>query len=208
LSLSFLYDLPTRHIWAQGPAWGRKLVDNWQAGGILTAQSGSPFTVVLAGSPAASAAAFGNPQRPDLVGDPFKPGAVAANPTCQAPMQVGTPQNWFNQCAFAQPAAEPFGPAFGTEGRNILVGPGFNNLDFSLTKSIPLRGESHRLQLRGEFFNLFNHPNFDIPAHTFDLTACGPNLICPAGNYGSILSANASGSKPPRQIQLSVRYVF
>jgi hypothetical protein len=210
LSLSFLYDLPFRRIWAQGPGWSRRLLDHWQAAGILTAQSGSPFTVVLAGAPAASAAAFGNPERPDLVGDPFKAGPVAANPTCQAPAQVGTPQDWFNQCAFAEPAAEPFGPAFGTEGRNILTGPGYTNLDFSLAKSVPLRAENRRLQFRGEFFNLLNHPNFDIPNHTFDLTACAQNsnLLCPAGNYGSILSANAYGNKPPRQIQLSVKYIF
>ena len=210
LSLSFLYDLPLRRMWAQGPGWSRKLLENWQAGGILTAQTGSPFTVVLAGSPAASAAAFGNPERPDLVGDPFKAGPVAANPTCQAPAQVGTPQNWFNQCAFAEPAAKPFGPAFGTEGRNILTGPGYTNLDFSLAKRISLSAESRRLQFRGEFFNLLNHPNFDIPNHTFDLTACAQNnnLLCPAGNYGSILSANAYSNKPPRQIQLSVKYIF
>jgi len=210
LSLSFVYDLPFRRMWAQGPGWSRKLLDNWQTGGILTAQTGSPFTVVLAGSPAASAAAFGNPERPDLVGNPSKAGPVAANPTCQAPAQVGTPQNWFNQCAFAEPALEPFGPAFGTEGRNILTGPGFTNLDFSLAKIIPLRTESHRLQFRGEFFNLLNHPNFDIPDHTFDLTACAQSnsLLCPAGNYGSILSANAYGNKPPRQVQLSVKYIF
>jgi len=210
LSLSFVYDVPFRRMWAQGPRWSRALLDNWQAGGILTAQSGSPFTVVLTGAPAASAAAFGNPERPDLVGNPNQAGPVAANPTCQAPAQVGTPQNWFNQCAFAQPAAEPFGPAFGTEGRNILTGPGYTNLDFSLAKSIPLRAERHRLQLRGEFFNLLNHPNFDIPNHTFDLTTCAQNntLLCPTGNYGSILSANAYGNKPPRQIQVSVKYIF
>jgi len=210
-SLSFVYDLPFRRMWAQGPGWSRRLADNWQAGGILTVQTGSPFTVVLAGSPAASAAAFGNPERPDLVGDPFQAGPVAANPTCQAPAQVGTPQNWFNQCAFAEPAAEPFGPAFGTEGRNILTGPGFTNLDFSLAKTIPLRAESHRLQFRGEFFNLLNHPNFDIPNHTFDQPPCpspNGNQLCTAGNFGSILSANAYSNKPPRQIQLSAKYVF
>jgi len=210
LSLSFLDDLPLRRIWAQGPDWSGKLLENWQAGGILTALTGSPFTAVLAGSPAASAAAFGNPERPDLVGDPSQAGPVAANPTCQAPAQVRTPQNWFNQCAFAAPAAEPFGPAFGTEGRNILTGPGLANLDFSLAKSIPFRAESHRLQLRSEFFNLLNHPNFDIPYHTFDLTACAQNsnLLCPAENFGSLLSANSYGNKPPRQIQLSAKYIF
>ncbi len=210
LSLSFLYDVRIRQLWAHGPASIRRLLDNWQLGGILTAQSGSPFTVILTGAPAASAAAFGNPQRPDLVGDPFKPGAVAANPTCQAPAQVRTPRNWFNQCAFAQPAAGLFGPAFGTEGRNVLTGPGYINLDFSLAKSIALGEGSHRLQLRAEFFNLLNHPNFDLPIRIFALTPCGASQdrLCPAANFGSILSANAYGNKPPRQIQLSVKYVF
>jgi hypothetical protein len=208
LSLSFLYDLPFRRMWEQGPSWSRKLLDSWQAGGILSAQSGSPFTVVLPGSPAASAAAFGNPERPNLAGDPSKGGPVAGNPNCQATAQVGTPQNFFNQCAFAAPAPELFGPAFGTEGRNILTGPGFTNLDFSLSKSIPLHGENHRLQFRGEFFNLLNHPNFDVPGHTFNLAPCGLNDLCPAENFGSILSSNAYGNKPPRQIQLGIKYIF
>jgi hypothetical protein len=55
-----------------------------------------------------------------------------------------------------------------------------------------------------------NHPNFDDPYHQFDLVACGQNNadLCPAENYGSALSANAHGDKPPRQIQLSLRYAF
>jgi len=212
LSLSYLYDLPLRRFWSQGGSWRQRLFDHWQAGGILSAQTGSPFTVVLAGSPAASAAAFGNPARPDVVGNPNKGGTVAANPYCVAPAQVGTVEDWFNPCAFAQPAQETFGLAFGTEGRNALIGPAYANLDVSLAKSIALRGESHRLLLKGEFFNLLNHPNFDTPNHVFDTAPCPTatnlNLFCAAGNFGSILSANAYGNKPPRQTQLSVKYVF
>ena len=207
-SLSWVYDVPYPKSWSQS-TWRRTLLENWQASGIFVAQSGSPFTVVLAGSPAASAAAFGNPQRPDLVGDPFKPGPVPGNPTCQAPSQIGTPQNWFNQCAFVQPPTAPFGPAFGTEGRNILTGPDYVSVDFALIKSFQL-SERQNLQISGQFFNLLNHPNFDIPVHQFDLIPCANNnnLLCPAGNYGSILSENAYGNKPPRQIQLSIRYTF
>jgi len=210
VSFSGTYDLPIYHGVAKGPVLSKILLANWQAGGLFSAQSGSPFTVVLAGAPSASAAAFGNPQRPDLVGDPQKPGAVAANPTCQAPAKVHTVQNWFNQCAFSQPAAETFGPAYGTESRNALVGPGFADLDFSLSKSFPLRPESQRIEFRGEFFNLLNHPNFDDPAHTFELVECGTNYTetCATGNFGSVLSSNTYGYKPPRQIQVSFRYSF
>ncbi len=209
-SMGYLYDLPLHRLLTQRPVWNQRLLNNWRASGIVSAQTGSPFTAVLAGSPAASAAAFGNPERPNLVGDPTKAGPVPANPSCQAPSQVGTPLNWFNQCAFVQPATEPFGPAFGNEGRNVLTGPGYTDLDLALSKSIPFRTESERLQLRGEFFNLLNHPNFDIPNHVFSMTACGQNgnLLCSAGNFGTILSANSYGDKPPRQIQLSMKYVF
>ncbi len=210
LSLSFVYDLPFLRLQPQSSPWNKRLLDNWQAGGILSVQSGSPFTVVLSGSPAASAAAFGNPERPDLVGDPNKPGPVAANPTCQAPTQIRTPQNWFNQCAFAEPAQEPYGPAFGTEGRNVVVGPPYSDLDFSLSKNVQLRPENQRVQFRGEFFNLLNHPNFDDPSHEFELTTCATNsnLLCPAANFGALLSSNGHGDKPPRQIQVSFKYTF
>jgi hypothetical protein len=53
-TLSFVYDLPFQRMWARGPDWSRKVLDNWQAGGILTAQTGSPFTVILAGAPGAA----------------------------------------------------------------------------------------------------------------------------------------------------------
>jgi len=81
--------------------------------------------------------------------------------------------------------------------------------DFNAAQRLPL-SFLYDLQLRGEFFNSLNHPNFDIPSHTFDLTACAQNsnLLCPVENFGSILSANPYGNKPPRQIQLSAKYVF
>jgi len=199
---SFVYDLPLRRLWSRGPDWSGRILNSWQAAAILTAQSGSPFTVVLGGAPQASAAAFGNPARPDLISDPYKPGPVAANPNpmCQTTISQGgmaadhvrTPQSWFNPCAFVAPA----GP-FGNEGRNVLTGPGFTNLDFGLSKSLALGSENHRLQFRGDFFNLLNHPNFDVPAH-----------VLGASSFSEILSANAYGSKPPRQIQLSMRYMF
>ncbi|HYM77863.1 MAG TPA: carboxypeptidase-like regulatory domain-containing protein [Candidatus Dormibacteraeota bacterium] len=188
---SFVYDLPVHRLWKGGPG---RLLNNWQAGGIITAQSGSPFTVVLAGASTSAGAAFGNPARPDLVGSPFQ---TSSGPGC--PSQVRTTQSWFNPCAFAFPAPGtiPNTFEFGNEGRNILTGPGFTNVDFGLSKSMALRSENHRVEFRGDFFNLFNHPNFDIPAHVLGAT-----------NFGQILSANSYGNKPPRQIQLSARYVF
>jgi hypothetical protein len=198
LAISSVYDLPFAKLWARDPGWRKALLDHWQMAGILTAQSGSPFTVNLTAEQSSTAiAAFGNPARPDLVGNPFQAGPVAANPGCVAPAQVGTPTGWFNPCAFAEPAVGPGGPVFGTAGRNILTGPAFSNLDVSLSRTIQFRSESHRLQIRGEFFNVTNHPNWDIPDHSFG-----------SPTFGQVLSANAYGNKPPRQIQVGLKYIF
>ncbi len=201
---SSVYDLPLGRKWITNPGWRRSLLGNWQAAGILTAQTGSPFTVNLASSQSGSAiAAFGNPYRPDLVSSPYLSGPVMSNPdpACHTTISQGgaaadvvnQPGSWFNTCAFAQPPAGQFGNA----GRNIMTGPDLQNLDFSMYKNIMLRRESHRLQLRGEVFNLFNHPNFDIPNHVFGTP-----------NFGQVLSANEYGNKPPRQIQLGLKYIF
>jgi hypothetical protein len=193
---SFVYDMPFHRVWKSGPS---RLLDNWQTGAIVTAQTGSPFTVVLAGGSTSAGAAFGNPARPDLVGAPYATGEVTANPGCVGPSAVRTPESWYNPCAFVFPAAgaTPGTFLFGTEGRNILTGPGYTDIDYSLAKSLALRNENHRLQLRGDFFNLLNHPNFDIPSH-----------VLGGSNFGQVLSANAYGNKPPRQIQVSAKYVF
>ncbi len=88
-----------------------------------------------------------------------------------------------------------------------MIGPGYTDLDLGLSKNFHLRPERQQVQFRGDFFNLLNHPNFDDPDHTFDLATCG-SLYCPASNYGAILSSNSYGNKPPRQIQVSFRYIF
>jgi hypothetical protein len=217
LAVSAVYDLPFGKLWAHGSPWRKVVLDHWQMAGILTAQSGSPFTVNLAVSSGGSAAAaFGNPARPDVISNPNKAGPVMSSPypQCQTTISqggwaadvVGQPGSWFNTCAFVQnvvqaPTGQEF-PLFGDAGRNILVGPALANLDFSLSKTFPLHSERQRLQIRGEFFNLTNHPNFDIPDHAF---TPGPPSETGTGVVGS---ANAYGNKPPRQIQLGLKYSF
>jgi hypothetical protein len=78
-----------------------------------------------------------------------------------------------------------------------LIGPGLNNLDFSLLKNIPFRHEGRRLEFRAEFFNLLNIPHFDIPGDTFGTPA-----------LSEVQSANKYGIRPPRQIQLGLKYIF
>src|ERR1017187_4603630 len=201
LVVSSVYDLPFGRKWITHHGWRWGLLGNWQVAGILTAQTGSPFTVNLAAPQSGSAiAAFGNRYRPDALSNPYMPGPALANPNpaCHITISQGGlaadvvdhPGSWFNSCAFLQPPAGQFGNA----GRNIMTGPGLENLDFSLYKNLMLRKESHRLQLRAEVFDLLNHPNFDIP-----------NRVFGSPNFGQVLSGNAYGNKPPRQIQLGIK---
>jgi hypothetical protein len=206
LAFSFLYDLPfaTGQRGLKGPGLRTQLLGNWQVGGIFMLQTGHPFTANRATTQTRTAiTAFGIPDRPDLIADPFQPGPVLNNsdPAChqtqsqggRAADQVNLAQSWFNPCAFDNPSPG----RFGTAGRNILIGPGLNDLDFSLVKKVPFRKEGRQLQLRAEFFNLLNHSNFDIPSRTLG-----------SPTFGEVLSANLYGNKPPRQIQLGLKFVF
>jgi hypothetical protein len=99
-----------------------------------------------------------------------------------------TTAQWFNTTtAFSKPATGTFGNA----GRNIIVAPPYTDLDATLSRSFPLPKESS-LQFRAEFFNIFNHPNFDPPNVTADSAA-----------FASISSAEA-----PRQMQVALRVTF
>ena len=164
---SLLYSLPFGKGKQFGGDWGgpvNAILGNWEINTIVRATSGFPLFAVDSangntGSPGASGVAFswnGNGlNRPDQVGDPNKPGAVAANPTCNAPSRIHTLQNWFNPCAFVHAAPGELGDS----NRAPVYGPRFVNADLSFIKHFPIR-ESLGLDFRAEFFNIFNHPQF------------------------------------------------
>ena len=180
LVVSFTYDLPFKF----GNRAISALFSNWQAGGIITQQSGQPFTVNISSDRANTGQLN---QRPNLVGDPTLPD------------DQRTVDRWFNTNAFV---AQPFG-TLGTAGRNILEAPGTNLVDFSLLKNIPF-SERHRLQFRTELFNLFNHPNFDFPERICTVTAtAAAGSSCQAGTFGRL-----SAARDPRILQFGLKYLF
>ncbi|MEW6130809.1 MAG: carboxypeptidase regulatory-like domain-containing protein [Acidobacteriota bacterium] len=179
-SLSYSYDLPfgNGHSVLGDNGWLTHLVSGWQTLGIVTLQTGRPFTVAILSdidnsNTGRSGLGFGANDRPNVVGNP----------------SVGnqTPDQWFNTSAFAFPA---FG-SFGDAGRNILEGPGYQNFNVSLIKNTRLK-EDVNLQFRAEFFNLFNHANFDLPDNFLG-----------SPTFGKILSAQA-----PRRIQFGLKLLF
>jgi hypothetical protein len=156
---SFVYELPPLK---SGSRMMRNGLCGWQLGGIVTVQSGAPFTVVN-GVDRANIGA-GPAQRPDLVRNP------------NLPRGERTPARWFDTSAFVQPA--PF--TFGNAGRNVVIGPGLGNFDAALQRNFTF-GEGHRVEFRWEVFNVFNTPHFDIPGR-----------IAFSTNFGRIFSTAES----------------
>src|SRR5262245_8142572 len=161
--LSYVYDLPfgkgTRI--APSSTVADLLVSGWQMTGILTMQTGRPFTVTVGRDQSATG---GNADRPNLVGDPK--------------VSDQGPDRWFNPAAFAAPAAG----AFGNAGRNILRGDGLHSFDLGASRFFRVT-ERHQFQFRAEVFNLTNHPNFFFPTASLASTAFG--TITQAANNGA-----------------------
>jgi hypothetical protein len=157
---SFLYQLP---FLKSSEGWIHAAFADWQAGGIWTLESGSPFTVNLSTDVANNGEPLSAPsQRPNLICDPNKGPKTTAE--------------WFNTACFVTPAPYTYGNA----GRDIVIGPGTNDFDATLQKNFVFR-ESRQLQFRADIFNFFNHPNFNQPNRIF---TTGPS------NFGTISSAN------------------
>jgi hypothetical protein len=172
LTASFNYVLPYKGKGAMG-----LLAGGWQTNGIITMQTGGPLTI--SNGVDISLTGIGQ-DRVDIVGDPALPGGRSRGERIA---------QWFNRAAFAQP--EP--GTFGTLGRNTLRGPGLATVDFSAFKGFPMPwAESHKIEFRGEFFNLFNRPNLGNP-NTARINAL----------FGRITTTGE-----PRIVQLGLRYSF
>ncbi|MCL6463817.1 MAG: TonB-dependent receptor [Acidobacterium ailaaui] len=172
------YTLPFRGA----GAW-RRIVQGWQLNGILTYSDGIPFSV-LAGSNSLG------------VADGIVPRAQLVSATGKGSLSPGhrTLREWFDISAFANPGPQQWG----NSGRNILEGPGTKNVDFSVFKVIALR-EAANLELRSEFFNLFNTPQFN-----------NPNATVGTSGFGTISSAGSPNTlqRVSREVQLAAKVVF
>jgi hypothetical protein len=200
------FELPEMHFLPHAVGAG------WQANSIITVQSGRPINVLTSNA----GINFDYVQRPDLV-----PGV---NPILS---NWSPTTGYLNPLAFQDPAITASDPNgyFGNLGRDQIFGPGFWNLDFSLTKNFQLR-ERFMLQLRAEFFNIFNHPNFALPSNSFttalDATGtlkpvtpdCGGTVVScyPAGlvtQTPDVAQGNPGlGGGGPRVMQFGLRLQF
>jgi hypothetical protein len=204
-TFSGVYDLPFT---------GNRLVSGWRIGTIAQLQSGNPLNIV-AGSPSTGTAISGftgvGTVRPDVTGglpsvnstlagtalspfiqyfsgsvcDPTKPSTCTGTQNFTIPLTVVGGANVYH---------------FGNLGRNKLLGPGFEDVDFSLTKTTKIT-ERLSNEFRVETYDLFNHPNFGNPGLTAQPGSPSFGVIRstrnPTGDAGS-----------SRQLQIAMKLIF
>jgi hypothetical protein len=190
LVLSWSYELPFGRDKPFGRNWNgamNAIFGNWKLNSIDTFQSGSPFSV---NSGINTEGSGGGTQRANVIGN------------WQVPNQG--PSEWFNPAAFTAPPAY----TYGNSGRNIIVGPGTNQVDMSLFKNIPLPWrEGTRLEFRTEVFNLFNKPQFDNPNES-GAVAGAATIGIPGAAALNYAGNPAFFQRTSREIQLAMKLYF
>lgn len=184
--ISYVYMIPSVRHYNAFKRLPSKVAEGWQISGITTFQSGFPLDVVDSSLPSLTDSVFQFYCTPGQAC--WDVPNVAGSITYENPKT--SPTNlWFDTSAFTHPVLGTQGDA----GRNILRGPGIKNWDFSLVKDTSFT-ESMRLELRIEFFNIFNTTQFD---------PLGINTDVNSSSFGQELKA-----RDPRIIQLAGKFYF
>ena len=110
---------------------------------------------------------------------------------------LGDPNRYFDVSSFSVP---PESGHFGNVARNTITRPGLYAWNFSLFKTVPLRGERHSLSFRAELFNLLNHPNFSA--------ANGSTFTNRQGSVNPSVGKITETVTSSRQIQFGLKYSF
>jgi len=184
--VSYIWEIPFDRAFRGGP---KRLTQGWQLQGITHFSTGFPIQMQQSGEDI-SLAGSSSTDMPDLVGPVVIVNPRKVNQNCPTfdPTIPGSGSGcYFLPQAFAHNTTLG---TFGTANRRFFHGPGINNFDIGLTKSIPIT-EAKAIELRGEFFNIFNHAQFLNPSGDID------------GNFGVVTNA-----RDPRIGQLSFRFTW
>jgi hypothetical protein len=172
----------------------REVFDNWQLSGIASFVRGAPQGIFL------------NTGGVDLTGGTDAPRALLTGSPV-LPHGKRSVLGYFNTSVVSLPPVNTIGSNgqysnfVGNAGKVVFRGPGTNTYDVALFKNIIVK-ERVTLQVRGEFYNLFNHPSFDSVDNTAVFTTGG---VQKNGTFGEVNGDNAIG---PRQVQLAARVSF
>jgi len=200
--LSYSYDLPkTRFNGFLG-----RLLNGYRITGITTLQAGFPVSIYETGNRSytcdASFSFFGCADRPNFNGGTVQTFDPRTSSLVNGIKGTTTRDHYyFNPNSFS---LEPLG-TFGNSGRNFFHGPGLNNSDFAVHKDTRIT-ESTYVQLRIEFFNVFNHTNFNPVSENNG----GPSGNANSVNFGRVLNARPGGANgiDSRLIQLGAKFIF
>ena len=175
-----VYELPMgeRKRFFSGGGLPSKLAGGWSLMAMITLQSGTPYTARITGSSTFTQGITTN-------------SSLRANSTglpVSLPSGESSVGHFFNTDAFALPA-----PGFlGNAGRNTITGPGFTNVDMTVTKEIPLSNDGKRLEFRAQATNLLNTVNFS-----------GLGTVVDSSTFGQLTSAMQM-----RQLQFTLKFSF
>jgi hypothetical protein len=211
--LSYIWTIPTP---SSMKGFTEKALGGWQVGGIVTAQTGSPFTPVVGGDPLGRNAGDTEVDYVNRVSgcNPVN-GSVSSylNLNCfslpTAPASMASQCNTFPNATTPAPAGQVYcANLLGNLGRNQITGPGFVDVDFSLFKNVRL-SERFTTQFRVEVFNILNHPNFLAPVNN--------EVLFNGGSLSGGLNGSTTGLSPSkidttsgdsREIQFGVKVNF
>jgi Carboxypeptidase regulatory-like domain/TonB-dependent Receptor Plug Domain/TonB dependent receptor len=183
LTVHYEWDIPTPGSFGT-PA--KAILGGWEAGGILTIASGTPFTILIQGDPLGQGST-----------DPYQYPDKVPSSACKNPVNPQNASNYIKLECFTAPSIST---QLGNAGRNSAIGPGLIDMDFSLFKNIPIH-EALKAQFRAEFFNILNHPNFNSPNDNRVVLDQAGN---PVNNAGVITLMNTTS----RQIQFALKFTW
>jgi carboxypeptidase family protein/TonB-dependent receptor-like protein len=181
---SYVYELPFGHgrnFLSKGPI--SYVVGGWRLSGVTNIRSGRPFTLKASNN--------------DMtLGGPRGGGMVSAFADCLADGSLAgsdgqSIDRWFDKSAYATPPGR-----LGTCGRNTLRGPDYVNFDMGVARTFDIYffGEGRQLEFRWEMFNMFNTPQFGLPAANISNTGTAGTISTLAGD--------------PRVMQFALKFVF
>src|SRR5579872_5009743 len=210
LVINAIWEVPGLKSSMKAANWA---TNGWQVGGIFKASDGIPFTATFGSSGDVLGKKSSNTfDYPDRVG----------GSGCNTLVNPGNPKNYIKTQCFTIPTAP--NPTFyaancdpqlgtglqcfnlrGNAGRNILIGPGLTDFDFSLFKNnyIPRISETFNIQFRAELFNVLNHPNFAPPP-----TPSNTDIFTPTGATSGSVGVLTSTSTTSREIQFALKFMW
>jgi hypothetical protein len=203
--ISYSWDLP----FGKHTGYLNQVLNGWNVSGVTTIQSGDMFTVIDSSGGTiygtSSTGTAGGISRAQ-----FCPGTTFSSMYSSGGIEArlggasGGP-GWFAANAFCPPPVIGDGTDFGNSGPGIAKGPGQFNFDLTFQKTTRIT-ERQTLLFRAEFFNLFNHPQFEDPNTAYAVPAnfALPDVNAGPGVFGRIIATSVN----PRVIQLGLKYIF